>query len=108
NCVIQEDVAIGHGDGDIFTLQRGSRFQGHNGFRHHRAVNDVVEQDVGQCASRVFQQAFNGAFGQSGKGVIGGGKDGEGAFAGEGFNQASGVQSSHQGGETAVGHGNFG
>ena len=105
--VVEEDLAINDADGYIFAQQGRGCIQGDHGFSRDSAFNNMVEQDIGQGAFGIFEQRFDGAFRQCGKGVIGGGEDGELTLAGEGVNQAGSIQGSDQGGEVAVFHGDF-
>ena len=75
---------------------------------HDFARDDMVEQDVGQLLLVLGQeQALQCAGGQGGEGIIGGGKDSEGASALQGLDQARRPESSHQGGEAAIGYGDI-
>ena len=67
----------------------------------------MVQEDVGQ-GRNVSEQCVNGARGEGRKSVIGGGKDGEGARALQGFNQVGRAEGGHQGGETTISNGDFG
>jgi len=60
----------------------------------------VIGQDRNQLIL-VFrqEQVFDGPFRQGREGVIGGGENGERAFALQGFDQTCGAQSSGEGGE---------
>jgi hypothetical protein len=65
----------------------------------------MVEQDGFELFEVLGQkQALNGAFGQFCESIIGWGKDCEGTFAFEGFDQVSGTQGGSQGGEATIGY----
>ena len=60
---------------------------------------------VRACLFSGWSRLVHGAGGQLGKGIIGGGEDGEGTFTLEGVNQSGGLKGSNQGGEAAICYG---
>jgi hypothetical protein len=89
--------AIGHGH----ITQRGQRLLGGN-----LAVDDVVEQDVGQLFLGEGGGDVVGVEAQLGEGIIGGGEDGPLA-AGERIDQVGGDNGRYQRFKAVVANGNF-
>ncbi len=106
--IVDDDLGvIGHDlvhvlrDGDVLALDGGDGFHLEHLGGGQVLAGDMVEQDVGQSRD-ISQEGFHGTGRQHGEGVIGGGKDGEGAFALAVFQPAGSFKGGNQGGEVFV------
>ena len=73
--------------------------------RHDLARHHMVEQDLRQLALRIFEQGFDGARRQGGKGVIGWRKDREWPLALQRLHQAGRLDGGDERSEVACAHG---
>ena len=92
--VVDDDVAVDDGDGDLFALDGGGRLavEADGGGGVDFTGHDVVGEDVGE--RRVRQELFGGeaeGVEGGGEGVVGRGEDGEGALTGQGLDQTASV-----------------
>lgn len=101
--VVQEDLAILDGDGNILAENCRGAGEGDHIRSHDLARDHMIEQDVGQLLFVFGQkQTIESASGQGSERIVSGGKDCEGTFSAQGFDQLSGGDSSHEGAEASV------
>ena len=102
--VVDHDTALG-GDLDGGTVQ-GLDGPGGEGGAVGVAGNDVVGEDLGELGN-IGQESLDGALGQGGEGLVGGGKDGKWAVTRKSIDETSGLNGGDEGGKAGVASGNI-